>query len=253
MAGITGDFESAIGEASRVLAVRGRILPSSLAIWCCALRCARPSDPDAVPPHSGGRIRHRPLPRASSSGCSCRRSNPRATRPAIQALLSADLIILGPGQPVHPAVLPKICLVPTISPSGCAGLGPAVKSMCAQNVCHAGQGETEGYTVGDHVRALNAHWARGCAHVWVCRPTGNYRITLRFHFAQYHGTKPEFEGRPRLLSSCWRIWWLRAGLAGTIPPPPGRRGCCGYYHDWRAAAQSTEDPSWDPFTTSSLR
>jgi uncharacterized cofD-like protein len=241
MAGITGDFESAIGEASRVLAVRGRMLPSSLDKLGLGAEVREPADPDAVPHilvgesaigHAEGVIERVFLQTEQSKGYPA----------AIQALLSADLIILGPGS-LYTSILPNL-LVPDIAAAVRAS------AACKIYVCNVATqpGETDGYTVGDHVRALNAHLGTGLCHCVLAN--GNYRITLP-STSPSTMVQPEFEGDPGcqlvledLVDT--RLPWRHDStrLADAL---------LRIYHDWRAAAQSTEDPSWDPFTTSSLR
>lgn len=157
MAGITGDFESAISEASRVLAVRGRILPSSLDN---IVLCAEISHPDEPGPHlvqgqsriakAGGTIERVFLQPGEAKGYPA----------AIRALLDADMIVLGPGS-LYTSVLPNL-LVPDIRYALKAS--PALKVY----VCNVATqpGETDDYTVGDHVRALGEHLGAGfCDYV----------------------------------------------------------------------------------------
>jgi uncharacterized cofD-like protein len=70
---------------------------------------------------------------------------------ALRALLDADLIVAGPGS-LYTSVLPNL-LVP--------GVAQAVATSPARKVyvCNVAtqRGETEGYSVADHVAALEAH------------------------------------------------------------------------------------------------
>jgi uncharacterized cofD-like protein len=70
---------------------------------------------------------------------------------ALHALLNADLIVAGPGS-LYTSVLPNL-LVPAVAQAVAAS--PAQKVY----VCNVAtqRGETEGYTVADHVAALEAH------------------------------------------------------------------------------------------------
>lgn len=147
LAGITGNFEKALQESSRVLAVRGRILPSTLAnvtLW------AQTEDEHLVEgesniPQSGSRIHHVYLTPPA----------PPAHPEAVHAIEEADLIVLGPGS-LYTSVVPNL-LVPEIR--------AALQRSRALRVyvCNVAPqlGETEGYTVADHVNALLRHGGPG--------------------------------------------------------------------------------------------
>src|SRR5438477_7125582 len=87
MSGITGNFEEAIREASRVLAVRGQILPSTLEN---VTLCAELVDRNLVQGESN----------ISESTAAIRRvylepRNPPAYPEAVKAILEADMIVVG--------------------------------------------------------------------------------------------------------------------------------------------------------------
>ena len=158
MAGITGDFEGAISEASHVLAVRGRILPSTLQN---VTLCGEVRDGGAA-----GELRmvYGESAITEAEGVVERvylqPDNPHGYPEAIRALLEADIIVLGPGS-LFTSILPNL-LVPEIC--------EAIKASRALKVyvCNVAtqRGETDGYTVGDHVRALGAHLGPGfCGYV----------------------------------------------------------------------------------------
>lgn len=153
MSGITGDFERALEESSRVLAVRGRILPSTLAnvTLCADLR----DEAEAV---GGGTVEgESAIPKAGQpiERVFLRPGQVRAYPAAVQALLAADLIVIGPGS-LYTSVLPNL-LVPDIA--------RAVRASRAVKVyvCNVAvqPGETDGYDVADHVAALERHLGPG--------------------------------------------------------------------------------------------
>ena len=78
-------------------------------------------------------------------------NNPLAYPPAVQAILNAELILVGPGS-LYTSVLPNL-LVPDLS--------DAMRVTRAQKfyICNVATqpGETDGYTCGDHVRNLEKH------------------------------------------------------------------------------------------------
>jgi uncharacterized cofD-like protein len=151
MAAVTGSFESGIAESSRVLAVRGRVLPSTLEqITLCAEISRATADGDqewlvvegeSKIPEAGGQIERIFL----------KPEQPRAYPLTVQAILQADLIIAGPGS-FYTSVLPNL-LVPDIQAAICATSAPCIY------VCNVATqpGETDGYTVSDHMHQLRRH------------------------------------------------------------------------------------------------
>jgi uncharacterized cofD-like protein len=154
MAAVTGNFERAILESSRVLNIRGRIVPSTLenvTLWAelrddgeeiagpgrvqgesQIAQTARPIErvflePDKVPGYPG----------------------------AIKAILDADLIVAGPGS-LFTSVLPNL-LVPGIASALRAS--PAVKAYISNIATE--EGETDHFTLDDHLRALEEHVGEG--------------------------------------------------------------------------------------------
>ncbi len=163
MADVTGSFERAILESGRVLAVQGQVLPSTLSNVTLTADLAPGSRPDAeadsisstnaelsriygesLIPEADGAIQRVCLDPADAP----------AYPGAIHALLNADLIVAGPGS-LYTSVLPNL-LVPAIA--------QAVEASPARKVyvCNVAtqRGETEGYTVADHVSALKKHLGR---------------------------------------------------------------------------------------------
>ncbi len=151
MAGVTGSFEQALEESSRVLAVRGRVLPATLQPVTLCAEVAYFENGELVGwkrvvgesqiPKSGGRIVRVYL-------------EPDVTRAypeVIRAILHADLIVAGPGS-LYTSVLPNLLVREIVDALRAA---PAPKVYVA-NVATQ-RGETDGYTVGDHVRALHEH------------------------------------------------------------------------------------------------
>lgn len=150
LAGITGSFEGAIGAASRVLAVRGRIVPATLenVVLCAEVRDRANAQASPKLVYGQSRI-------AQAGGVVgrvyLRPENAKGYPEAIRALLQADMIVLGPGS-LYTSVLPNL-LVQDIRNALWASA--AVKVF----VCNVATqpGETDGYDVGSHVRALREH------------------------------------------------------------------------------------------------
>lgn len=140
MVDVTGDFEQAIRESSRVLAVRGEVLPSTLADVTLN---AELTDGSIVVGES--RI---PEGKAPVRRVFLTPERPHGFPDAIRAILEADLIVMGPGS-LYTSVIPNL-LVPDIA--------LAVKSSGAVKVyvCNVATqpGETSDFGVVDHVQAL---------------------------------------------------------------------------------------------------
>jgi uncharacterized cofD-like protein len=143
MTGVTGNFEHALRETSRVLAVQGTILPSTLQdVEICAdftdgtEVCGESQIPEIGKPIA--RIRLKP-------------EHPSAQPEAVRAILEADLIVLGPGS-LYTSVVPNLLV---------EGIGKALLQSDALKiyVCNVATqpGETDGYDVARHVEALVQH------------------------------------------------------------------------------------------------
>ncbi|MFA7248358.1 MAG: gluconeogenesis factor YvcK family protein [Dehalococcoidia bacterium] len=143
MAEVTGNMEAAITETSRVLAVRGQILPSTLDDVTLAARFpgGKVVRGESMLPEEGvppAEVWIEPRDSAAHPG-------------AMRALLEAELIVIGPGS-LYTSVLPNL-LVP--------GIGRAIRESRAHKVFISNvatqQGETNGYTAADHYAALRRH------------------------------------------------------------------------------------------------
>jgi uncharacterized cofD-like protein len=151
MSDIAGSFEQGVVESSRVLAVRGRVIPSTLKQVTLAadLRVEngrnghgwqRVVGESAIPAARHEIVRVFLEPEAVP-----------AYPEAVKAILQADLIIAGPGS-LFTSVLPNL-LVP--------GIAAAIRASRARKlyVCNVATqpGETAHFDVDAHVRALQRH------------------------------------------------------------------------------------------------
>ncbi|MBC7225956.1 MAG: YvcK family protein [Thermoflexales bacterium] len=153
MAEVTGSFERALLESSRVLAIRGEVLPSTL----CSVTLmgdlreemaeagVRRVAGESTITRTGGAIERVYL----------EPDNVPAYPPAVRAILDADMVVAGPGS-LYTSVLPNL-LVREIAQAVAATRAVRVY------VCNVAtqRGETDGYTVGDHVAALERHVGPG--------------------------------------------------------------------------------------------
>jgi uncharacterized cofD-like protein len=149
MSDITGDLEQAIAASSNVLAVRGRVLPATLSdmrLWA-ELADGRRIEGESNITKAGGNI----------VKIGCTPAHPPALPKALQAIEEADYIILGPGS-LYTSVIPNL-LVPEITHAlakRCkGGETPPVPCIYVCNIMTQ-PGETQGYSVGDHIRAIDA-------------------------------------------------------------------------------------------------
>ncbi|AFY70268.1 Uncharacterized protein family UPF0052 [Thalassoporum mexicanum PCC 7367] len=141
MSDITGDLDKAIAASSKVLAVRGRVLPATLdnvMLWA-EMEDGRRIEGESNIPEAGGTI----------VKVGCVPENPIALPQVIADIQKADFIIIGPGS-LYTSIIPNL-LVPGILEAIANRRAPCVY------VCNimAQPGETDGYTVSDHVRAID--------------------------------------------------------------------------------------------------
>ncbi|WP_269799230.1 gluconeogenesis factor YvcK family protein [Bacillus xiapuensis] len=140
---ITGDFGHAVQEMSRVLNVRGKVLPAAnqSVVLHAQMEDGTIVSGESKIPYSGKKIKRvfltpddiQPLPET------------------IRAIQEADLIIVGPGS-LYTSILPNL-LVPRIGEEVCSA--KAKKVYICNLMTQAG--ETLDFTAGDHVRAIYDH------------------------------------------------------------------------------------------------
>ncbi len=142
MTDVAGNFEEAVRETSRVLAVRGQILPATLSALTL---CARTDDGQIVRGESA--ITERGHVKEIYLDPPAIQANPDA----IRAILGADLIVCGPGS-LLTSVMPNL-LVEGIRRA--MEVSPALKVY----VCNVAtqHGETDAYRVSDHYHTLKEH------------------------------------------------------------------------------------------------
>ncbi len=143
MSEVTGNMEVAIRETSRVLAVRGRILPATLANITLGAQLADGSTVhgESVLPDADSLIERVFIEPADAP----------VNAEVVAALLDADLIVIGPGS-LYTSVLPNL-LVP--------GLAEAVAASRAHKVYVSNvatqHGETDAFDAADHYAAIRRH------------------------------------------------------------------------------------------------
>jgi uncharacterized cofD-like protein len=142
---VTGSFEEAVIESSKVLATRGRVLPATLdsVDLCAELIDGREICGESNIGHSHSRIRRLFLQRARHVA-----GSPIVHEPAVEAIRSADLIVLGPGS-LYTSVLPNL-LFPEIVQAIREATAPTVY-ICNVATQH---GETDHFGAADHIREM---------------------------------------------------------------------------------------------------
>jgi len=192
MAGVTGSFESALVESSRVLAVRGRILPSTLKSVTLMADLREEVE---------GRInRVAGESRITESGGYIERvylepGDARAYPEAIHAILEADLVILGPGS-LYTSIMPNLLV---------RDIAQAIRASRALTiyVCNVAtqHGETDHYSTTDHVAAIKRHVGEELVNVVLA----NDRLDVDFQAAAPGGVgemvQPSQPQGPRLVTT----------------------------------------------------
>ncbi len=145
---ITGSMDRALMETARVLAVRGNVLPATLdditlcgEVWNAGDPVLHTISGEAEITAAGGRIERVYL----------EPTHVRAYPGSVQAILAAEMVIIGPGS-LFTSILPTLLI---------DGIREALKVTRGIRVyvCNVAMqpGETDGFNVADHVRALERH------------------------------------------------------------------------------------------------
>jgi uncharacterized cofD-like protein len=156
LAGLTdlfGSFDRAVSESARVLAVSGRVVPSTVDMVELVARFA-----------DGREVRGETA--LAADGAQCQRvrldpPDPSAHPRVVQAIARADAIVMGPGS-LFTSTLPPL-LVPGVAEAVRAADVPRIY------VCNLLQqpGETDGYRASDHVARIYDHVGAGLVDVVV--------------------------------------------------------------------------------------
>ena len=143
MSKVTGDFEQAVKESSKVLAIRGRVIPATL------------SKIRLMAEHQNGEV-------SEGESRIAEKMNPirkvflepktsEATEEALEVIREADVIILGPGS-LYTSVIPNLLvngIYQEISRS------KVLKIYICNVMTQAG--ETDGYKASEHLKAIVSH------------------------------------------------------------------------------------------------
>jgi uncharacterized cofD-like protein len=154
LAGIRGGLEPALAEVQRVLNIQGRVLPSTLddVNLVATIRQNNKSRVrvfgESKITEAGGQIEEIALAP----------SEVLAYEESVRAIKEANIVILGPGS-LYTSIIPNL-LVP--------GIAEALRITSAYKIyiCNIATqpGETEGFSVADHVMALERYLGKGVLH-----------------------------------------------------------------------------------------
>lgn len=152
LAGVTGSLETALIETARVLNIQGRVLPATLDdVHLVAL---------VQPPGASRAIKVEGESKISEIGgkiedVRLEPPNTQAYTESVQAILEADLIVIGPGS-LYTSLMPNLLV---------KGIAAALRATNAYRIyiCNVAiqTGETDDYTVAEHIMAIEQHIGRG--------------------------------------------------------------------------------------------
>lgn len=150
MGGISENFEQAVKRMGDVLAVTGRVLPVTLEDVRLRAQLA-----DGSMIYGESQIGDRPPRGSQIRKVYIEPSKAKPCPDVIEAIYKADAIVLGPGS-LYTSVIPNLLV---------EGIPDAIRKSKAVKiyVCNimTQPGETEGYSVYDHVKALEDHTYKG--------------------------------------------------------------------------------------------
>lgn len=138
-----GDFEKAVKESSKVLAIRGKVVPATVTNVHLVAEYT-----DGQRTEGEAKI---PRPNAKIKRLSLKPENAKPTTDALEAIASADVLVLGPGS-LYTSVIPNLII---------NGMSEAIMQSSAFKIyiCNVmtQHGETDGYTASDHMKAIWDH------------------------------------------------------------------------------------------------
>ncbi len=140
---VTGDFEKAIRESSKILAIRGRVVPATLKKISLV---AQHKDGSRTEGESNITKVKSPIERVylRPDGCG-------ATQDALTAIAEADAIVIGPGS-LYTSVLPNL-LIEDLADAIAISTAPKIYICNVMTQPH----ETDNFTAFDHVNVIIEH------------------------------------------------------------------------------------------------
>ena len=138
-----GDFERAVKETSKVLAIRGKVVPATVSNLhlIAEYEDGTKTEGEAKIPNLNSRVTRMSLTEEDA----------RPTKEALDAIEDADIIVLGPGS-LYTSVIPNLII---------NGMSEAIAKAQAFKIyiCNVmtQPGETDGFSASDHVKAIVDH------------------------------------------------------------------------------------------------
>ncbi len=163
MSDITGNFEDGLNQSAKILGAKGVVLPSSLDDIVLQ---AKLTDGSLV---NGESLI--PLKKGKISSVNLNPESAKGARSAINALKKAELIIVGPGS-LYTSLIPPLLvkdLLDTIKQS--SALKIYICNVATQ------KGETDGFSVYDHIIAIEKHTYKDIFDYIVADENDNFPIT----------------------------------------------------------------------------
>lgn len=145
---MTGSFEQAIKKASKILAIKGKVLPSTLTSTHI---CAELKDGSVVEEEFNVRAPHKaPIERIFLKS-----SNVECTPDAITEIKKADIIVIGPGS-LYTSIISNLLV---------GGIKEALQNTKAIKIylCNivTQPGQTDNYNASDHIKAITRYLGEG--------------------------------------------------------------------------------------------
>jgi uncharacterized cofD-like protein len=185
MTAIEGDFEEGVRQSNRVLAVRGQVVPvapSALTLHA-ELHDGQLLEGQSRITHASGIRRVWVTP-----------DTVPASSEALDAIAAAELIVIGPGS-LYTSILPSL-LLPEVQ----AALGRTAAPRIL--VCNVATqvGETEGYSLADHLAALAAHGVDGLVDIALANDNFAARVPADYPAAPVRLGEVPASGRPPIIT-----------------------------------------------------
>lgn len=186
---ITGDFNQAVKEASKILGIKGKVIPVTLDYTRLFARLENDllvvgeSNID-VPKHDGSLFIEEVF----------LNPEPKANKEAIKAIKDADIIITGPGD-LYTSIIPNFLV---------KGIKEAVKKSRAKKiyVCNimTKHGETNKFTAEDFFATLEKYLGKGVIDYFLV----NIEKPRNYYLGKYNKEKAELVKYDRKLLSSWK-------------------------------------------------
>lgn len=186
---ITGDFNQAIKEASKILGIKGKVIPVTLDYTRLFARLENDllvvgeSNID-VPKHDGSLFIEEVF----------LNPEPKANKEAIKAIKEADIIIAGPGD-LYTSIIPNFLV---------KGIKEAIKKSRAKKVyiCNimTKYGETNKFTAEDFFATLEKYLGKGIIDYFLV----NAEKPKKYYLGKYNKEKAESVKYDRKILSSWK-------------------------------------------------